>query len=473
MTNAFWDGQRSRKILERIIVEGDFVTESPLHVGSGEKMSENDAPLFRDEETGKPLLTGASLAGALRNHLVELESGYHARPLENGFNALLFGGTKSDDYGEQSPLIIWDALGKGVASARDGVKLDGVSRTAADQTLFNFEIWQTGTTFRLHFEILIYEQVEEDELALKAAFYTILQALSDGAIAFGGRKNRGYGRGKVSQWYVRHFNMANINDLIAWLQYDQEQPLSAAYASVDLATDLGATYNIKDNRQEFCIQATFSLPYSLLIRTYSDKTDTPDAVHLTEDGNPILSGTSLAGVWRTRAEKIAYSFDGQVDVQAMFGFADETQHKNSRASRVIFHETQLEQAHMDLIQTRIKIDRFTGGVIEGALFDEQPAWGGTCKITVILRNPQFAEIGLMLLVLKDLWTQDLPLGGTSSIGRGRLQGYGATLTYGDQVWELGSDGGVVAYQVNGNDYDTSKGAEALQSYVNTLWGVSS
>ena len=33
-----------------------------------------------------------------------------------------------------------------------------------------------------------------------------------------------------------------------------------------------------------------------------------------------------------------------------------------------------------------------------------------------------------MLLLKDLWTGDLPVGGTSSIGRGRLQGKDVTIT---------------------------------------------
>jgi hypothetical protein len=32
-----------------------------------------------------------------------------------------------------------------------------------------------------------------------------------------------------------------------------------------------------------------------------------------------------------------------------------------------------------------------------------------------------------LLLLRDLWTEDLPIGGTSSVGRGRLKGRVATL----------------------------------------------
>ena len=39
------------------------------------------------------------------------------------------------------------------------------------------------------------------------------------------------------------------------------------------------------------------------------------------------------------------------------------------------------------------------------------------------------EIGLLLLLLKDLWTGDLPLGGEISVGRGRLRGRSATLIW--------------------------------------------
>jgi CRISPR/Cas system CSM-associated protein Csm3 (group 7 of RAMP superfamily) len=86
---------------------------------------------------------------------------------------------------------------------------------------------------------------------------------------------------------------------------------------------------------------------------------------------------------------------------------------------------------LNLVQNRVKIDRFTGGSFPTALFSEQPVWGKqdtalTAKITV--QQPTKAHIGLVLLLLKDLWTGDLPLGGEISVGRGRLKGQSATLT---------------------------------------------
>jgi hypothetical protein len=64
-------------------------------------------------------------------------------------------------------------------------------------------------------------------------------------------------------------------------------------------------------------------------------------------------------------------------------------------------------------------------------------------LEIRLVNPAPHEIGLLLLLLKDLWTGDLPLGGESSVGRGRLNGRWATLTYrngSEQTWQIKADG---------------------------------
>ena len=84
-----------------------------------------------------------------------------------------------------------------------------------------------------------------------------------------------------------------------------------------------------------------------------------------------------------------------------------------------------------LVQTRVKIDRFTGGAYEGALFTEQPLIGKpdsevelhlTLRVPCDAKEPDQRELGLLMLLLKDLWTGDLPVGGESGIGRGRLKG---------------------------------------------------
>ncbi|MFZ2411041.1 MAG: RAMP superfamily CRISPR-associated protein [Candidatus Methanoperedens sp.] len=161
-------------------------------------------------------------------------------------------------------------------------------------------------------------------------------------------------------------------------------------------------------------------------------------VHLHSNRNnrqvPILSGTSLVGALRARALRISKTVgteeQAKIFINKLFGLRIESPEDKPSASRLIANETVVEDI-IDLVQSRIKIDRFTGGSFPTALFSEQPVFGKSntlVKILIDIRQPKDAEIGLMLLLLKDLWTGDLPLGGEISVGRGRLQGVRAQFT---------------------------------------------
>ena len=100
---------------------------------------------------------------------------------------------------------------------------------------------------------------------------------------------------------------------------------------------------------------------------------------------------------------------------------------NPTASRLIVEESEITDS-ATLVQNRVALDRFTGGAFDTALFAEAPAVGGEVRLTLTVRNPTEADKGLLLLLLRDLWTGDLALGGTSNIGRGRLRGLNATIT---------------------------------------------
>jgi hypothetical protein len=73
-------------------------------------------------------------------------------------------------------------------------------------------------------------------------------------------------------------------------------------------------------------------------------------------------------------------------------------------------------------QGRVKIDRFTGGALETALFEEQPCVGGKVSLNVRVLNPTPAQMGLLALVARDLCEGLLPLGGGAAVGRGVMKG---------------------------------------------------
>ncbi|HOD04503.1 MAG TPA: RAMP superfamily CRISPR-associated protein [Anaerolineaceae bacterium] len=423
-------GRAARGITERIIIQGTLVLETPANLGNGDAEALTDMPLLRDEVSGNPLLTGTSIAGALRAYLRELVHGYGVGERPHDRVRQLFGEVRGSES-VQSWLMVEDALGTASGiEVRDGVTLDPATRTAMDKKKYDYELLPAGTTFELSLELLLPEGQEREALLQSLAL--ALQGLEKGEIGLGLRKHRGLGQCRVTQWRVRRYDLRTAAGLLGWLESDA----SAEKAGAAIRDLLGVNGAMPDQRARFTLKADFGLAGSLLIRS-SGAADDPDMVHLQSQRGgkpvPILSGTSLAGAVRARALRIANTMLGESAarnlIDGMFGITKTSSTEQPTGSRVLTRETEVT-GNLDLVQSRVKIDRFTGGAYPQALFSEQPLWGGPeSKVTVELelRKPEPAEIGLLLLVLKDLWTGDLPLGGESSVGRGRLAGREATL----------------------------------------------
>jgi len=446
---------QSREICERIVITGRLILETPAHFGGDGGITMVDMPLHRDPLTDRAVLTGASLAGALRNYLREREMGYRADGKKGSLEATLFGFQK-DDEGEQSWLIVSDVLaeenpfpmgdvanGKFVVEAvhgtrctgprlelRDGVAVNAATRVAEDKKRYDWELLAAGAEFPLRLELLVKEGGQEK---LLHGLAIALQGLERGEIALGARKNRGFGRCRVTRWEVHHYDLGRPEGLLAWLSGNEGEKVDGPRIS-ELLNVHDADL---DRRRLFSLDATFTLDGSLIIKSGSGGADVPDAVHLRSfrlkrhRPVPVLSGTSLAGALRARALRIARTVGAEEKaadlVNGLFGPPGES--RAPRASRLAVEETEIV-APLELVVNRVKIDRFTGGAYPAALFSEQPLYGldGTrVKVKLTIQNPEEEEIGLLLLLLKDLWTGDLPLGGEAGIGRGRLRGLEARL----------------------------------------------
>ncbi len=514
----------SRRIVERVVISGQLKLITPTSLGNGDSDGLLDMPLTRDVAENKPLLTGSSLAGALRNYLRLRESGYR-QPEQNGRAADLFGGQQGDDNGSQSPLIVDDAFAE-VASTtiRDNVRIDPQTRTAQDKKKFDLELLPAGTTFHLRFELVITEKDNREELLETLAL--ALTGFEQKEIALGTRKRRGFGRCVVEGWQVQRYDLREPAGLLAWLaagldDNGDEWGLAPVVEANTAAEALGVSLPNIDHRKHITITAQFALASPLLIRSeeplpvilHRDDYKAPDGTHLhtqsknngngTDKVTPLLPGTSLAGALRARAQKILntlLSCKGipqdkastltSTLIDGIFGSDMDLRPTQKYASRLIVEERDIditEQQEPWLVQQRVSIDRFTGGALDTALFSETPLTGGKVGLELTLQgypnstnpqnkeqqpstNPQnkeqqhSAEVGLLLLLLKDLWTSDLPLGGTSSIGRGMLRGTQATiqdtLSNSPRCWELTQTETEIQVQ-QGNSED-------LETYVDHL-----
>jgi len=459
------DRTSHRSILERWVVTGKLVLQTPAHFGNGDADPLTDMPLLLDEVEGNPLLPGASIAGALRNYLREREYGYGVAEDKKSKTAALFGSVRvTDEEGSQSPLIIDDAPGESAGfELRDGVAIDPETRTAADEKKFDMQLLAAGSTFDLRFELII----SKDSQQLRDALFTALRGLEQGEITLGARKRRGFGQVTVTDWQVFKFDLKTKDGLVNWLGFDQGLRPPKEQDGNDLASKLGAALQEEDKRSSAHLTAHFAIDGTLLIRSgFGETGNSPDTIHLRskrgESSVPIIPGTSLAGVLRQRALKIARTLAPNNDKKTAQGFVDsmfgpseiKVGEKHAKASRVSIKETEIK-ASTQLVVTRVKTDRFTGGAYESALFSEQPEIGkpDTKSVTLdlTLRNPQEAELGLLLLLLKDLWTGDLPIGGESSVGRGRLNGLNAKLETKDGTWEFSASGDQVTVTPNADE----------------------
>jgi len=323
MMHPRWSADASRKIKEKIVLECDLGLETPAHFGNGEASEMTDLPVAADFLDGKtPVLTGASIAGALRSYLVSREKGYLKadETISLGssvktYAIILFGGNKGDDTGKQSPLIIEDAFGQGDGFAietREGVKIESKSRTAANDMLYSRQLWQAGTAFKLRFELLLSDNDVENEKR-KIALATALAGFSDGSITLGARKRRGYGQVRAKNWRVKSYDLKTKAGLLDWLKNG-----ATGTTFSDPATALGVTLLSKDERQYFNIDAAFTLDSSMLIRGSGAEDVGPDMEHLHSQRKdkrvPIISGTSLAGALRARALKIANTIGKEMGI---------------------------------------------------------------------------------------------------------------------------------------------------------------
>lgn len=483
-----------RHIQERVIIRGQLTLDSPTCFSNGDTDSPTDLGLIRDSISDHALLTGASLAGALRNYLWEYKCGY---PNGHSHDSLavtqnLFGDIRNADTEEnsrQSPLIINNAVSNKAprVELRDGVKIAPALGTAADKAKYDLELLAAGTTFPLYFELLIEKEHNRDQLLEDLAI--AFAGLESGEIAMGMKKRRGFGQCSVSNWQIWYFDLTNVTDRYDWLTHKHwlQAPIDnhSTYNSIETALNSQpgtvlkqSLSQVEDKRQYFELTASFSLQGSLLIRSAAaDGKRVPDIVQLASFRNgqngqngrniPVVSGTSLTGVLRNRAIRILNTLGQDIAlVDELFGpDFSEDKSKKPKASRLVVKESEITKVE-SLVQNRIAIDRFTGGALDGALFNEQPVFGqsdSNLTIELNLRNPKQSEIGLLLLLLKDLWTGDLPIGGESSIGRGRLKGQKAEITQKGS----GPENRTWSIEQTDNGLDISN-AQSLNQFVSAL-----
>lgn len=355
---------------------------SPIR-SSGEGGTE---AILRNAE-GRAFLQGTSLTGALRDWIQN--SSY--RDLDTD----LFGCRENDGSLVVSDLVF---APEAEEQSRPRLRIDGATGAAAQKAKFSTTGLAVGTEG--HFTLLWFGANRESrqQQAVEAA----LAAMNARDILLGAQKSNGFGRVQLAVT-VRTFDMTNSDDRKDWIE---DSPKGDA---------LLLERQAESRRVNFTINGL--LP-NVLIRAEASRNENGTTfVNIQENGRPLIPGSSVKGAVRARAESIEERIRGsRSHCEQMFG-REACDDDNGVAGRLRVSDVDLSRGRETKI-SRIRINKFTGGVMRGALFSEKPLGA---PVTMSIAAPDDpAGCALLLFALRDLGLGLYNLGSGGSIGRGQL-----------------------------------------------------
>lgn len=490
------DKSNRANVVKKIIIRTDIETFSPLRIGSGRTDGVTDILILKNKQ-GKAFIPATSLTGVLRSLFSDIYAEDAAKKL--------FGSI--DDDGNQSMINISDIVfdEKSADSEeriihRDGVKIDHISGVAEKGAKYDFEALDRGAKGRLSIEITVRRHDLDTSPAISIKHKNIQDAYGElaciiadmlaGGIQVGSLTTKGYGEIKSPEAKCYEFDFEQPDSADGWLAYIEDGGLKEDNC-IYTAKENDAK-DIEIGAREMAITAGFTMQSSLIVRDQdksffaSDKESNVAGIQMESGGDYVIPGTSIKGVIQNKAFDILMALTGNDEkktdeyLKNIMGFASSKEsdgdvETSGKKSCLYVKDIYIKKENVNLInQTRNRIDRFTGGTIDGALFSEYPIITNKKDefykkpyviMNLRLKDCDKAQAGLMMLILRDFWTGSLPLGGGKSIGRGVLKGKSCCIRYKDENRQEH------VFKLNQKDKLIIDGdKDLLQSYVDKLAG---
>lgn len=455
----------TKRYTYRHIVRMTVEAATPLAVGTG-KGSDilTDAPVAKDVN-GLPYIPATSIAGVLRHAMGYVDNKTDGNPF--GY----IDGADNDDSGHGSDIIFTDAVMVG----KDGKALDGIQNidwddefyrafqdlpirqhvrindkgTAENNGKFDNEVVYKGTRFV--FEIELVSDNDNDNHIEKA-----IEHLRYCTLRIGGGTRKGYGRLNVVKCQQASLNLAKPEDLEKYLK--KSSSLAEEWAGF---TEISETESLDDSKWTHYQLKLKPLDFFMFGSGMGDSD--ADNVYVSEyvvsrgesvDSNKrvLIPGSSVKGAIAHRTayhyNKIKGNFAGKTEPKEITG-------SNNEAVAAIFGEKKSDNTFTrgrilidDVIKGQAepkskpffhnKIDQFTGGTMDGALFQEKVIYDKDAEYTfdIYVENSALADDDIkkaFVQSLRDICTGLLPLGGITNRGNGIFTG---TATENDkQLWE--------------------------------------
>lgn len=207
----------ARNIYSRIRLSGTISNLTPMHVGGHGEEVDSDLPLARDG-AGNLYVPGTSLAGALRDFTellfpIEVDDLWGYQFNESGHASRI---VVEDAVIEKSDEV--------VVEIRDHVGIDREFGSAAESIKYDRAILPRGTKLRFCLTVDVEEKANRNQAL--AVLAVLKQALEDGEIRLGAAKSRGLGYVKLVEGHLNEQIFGTRQGILVSLKNSSGVPIS-------------------------------------------------------------------------------------------------------------------------------------------------------------------------------------------------------------------------------------------------------
>lgn len=435
-------------IVSRFIIK----LKTPLHCGGGNSLF-LDGPVSRDP-FGYWNIQGSSLAGVLRASLREIDKdladslfGFIKGDLSKA-SLVWFSDANLLDFDEKRAC---DKAGNGEnveikadSYIRDHVHLqeEGLNRgTSVSGHKFDEEIVPPGAEFAFELKFDEWQYSSDDVQKEKEKFILLCKIIASGQVRLGGKTVNGYGCFETIYAQYLEFDMSSEDGITHWLNLDND----VRFTSSD-AKDIEKDATIVPSKEGYSFDISIPLQNNSMFLPGGVSAKEEDVgTDITCLTTPVLNyknktkcidvytatGSSIRGAIRHRVFEICNTLNIDTALATeIFGCEADESSKQGKAGLVSCDDAYLKNVK-SCVMPHVKIDSFTGGNVDGALFFENPLCGnigGNIEFDLHMegRKLTLPQLKILAHALLDLCNGELAIGAGCNKGYGffKLKGLG-------------------------------------------------
>lgn len=451
--------------LARIVIEAS----TPLNIGSGNKGIKTDALVLRDVN-GLPFIPGTTIAGLLRHSLTSEAEKNKLMGSQEGGSSLIVSDAKmlNADGAVLDGIVDSKVLESDFLKhyqqlpIRQHVKI-GYRGATVKGGKFDEEIILKGTRFCFEMEML--SDTDDD-----SAFKQLIQVINSDTFRIGSGSRSGFGEIKVVDCQCQYKTIDLADEIQRDWYLKKSSSLSEEWTDAETVTlekprtNNWTTYTIELNPVDFMLFGSGfgndKADITFVRESYVDWSTKPATI-IDCERVILIPASSIKGALSHRlafhynkmkgifadtlkeGEKIDdYVGKNNEAVKVVFGSEgnkdDNGKIQNKKRGNVLISDIFQEASVSPKVLNHVSIDRFTGGAIDGALFDEETLYAKdqSFELKLMVNNNAIDDKDVKTAfenTLKDLCQGMLPLGGGVNRGNGCF--IGKLIKNGEQIYE--------------------------------------